>query len=77
MREKILSLLREIKGEANFEHSKDFIEDGLIDSFEIVDLVAEIEDAFAIEISGRDILPENFMNLEAIEALVQKYVEEK
>ena len=77
MREKILELLCRVKEDANFADSEDFIEDGLIDSFEIVDLVGEIEDTFSIEISGKDILPENFVNIEAIEALIQKYTEGK
>lgn len=76
MREEILELLKSIKGDVEFERSEDFIEDGLIDSFEIVDLVAEIEEQFSIEISGKDIIPENFVNLEAMEAMIQKYVEE-
>ena len=75
MREEILELLKRMKGDADFEHSEDFIADGLIDSFEIVDLVAEMEERFSIEISGRDIIPENFVNLEAMDTMIQKYTE--
>lgn len=77
MREKIMKLLCRVKEDVNFADSTDFIGDGLIDSFEIVDLVGEIENAFSIEISGKDILPENFMNIEAMEVLIQKYTEGK
>lgn len=75
MKSRILEVLKQIVADADFENSEDFIEDGLMDSFEIVDLVSGLEDKFDIEISGRDIIPENFVNLEAIEALVGKYTE--
>ena len=70
----ILKVLARINGDADFEHSGDFLEDGLLDSFEVVDLVTELEEEFSIEISGADIVPENFKNLETITKLLQKYV---
>lgn len=75
MREEILEILQGIREDAEFENSEDFIEDGFLDSFEIVDLVSELEDRFLIEIRGTDIVPENFTNLDAIAALVEKYQE--
>lgn len=69
----ILEILNELKDDVDFENSNDFIEDGLLDSFEIVNLVGELEDYFDIEISGRDIIPENFVSVEAIEAMIEKY----
>ena len=77
MRDSILEVLREVNEDADFESSSDFIEDGLIDSFEIVDLVSKLEDKFPIEIKGTDIVPENFVNLEAVEKLVKRYLEGK
>ena len=77
MKDSILEVLREVNADADFEGSSDFIEDGLIDSFEIVDLVSGLEVKFPVEISGIDIVPENFVNLEAIEKLLRKYLEEK
>ena len=75
MREVILEVLQSIRADAEFEKSEDFIEDGFLDSFEIVDLVSELEDRFLIEIRGTDIIPENFTNLDTIAALVEKYQE--
>lgn len=77
MKDSILEVLREVNEDADFEKSSDFIEDGLMDSFEIVDLVSRLEDKFSVEIRGIDIVPENFVNLEAIENLLEKYLEEK
>lgn len=75
MKSRILEVLKKINVDADFEKSEDFIEDGLIDSFEIVNLVSGLEDEFDIEIGGRDIIPENFVELEIIEALIRKYTE--
>lgn len=76
MRDSILEALKRVNEDVDFESSEDFIEDGLLDSFDIVNLVEELEDEFSIEIGGTDIIPENFVNLEAIEALIAKCEEE-
>lgn len=73
MRKVILEILQKIREDAEFENSENFIEDGFLDSFEIVDLVSELEDRFLVEIRGTDIIPENFTNLDTIAALVEKY----
>lgn len=75
MREVILEILQSIREDGDFENSVDFIEDGLLDSFEIVNLVSELEEKFLIEIRGTDIVPENFTSLDVMTALVEKYQE--
>lgn len=70
--EDILKLLKGIQEEADFENSKNFIEDGLLDSLDIMTLVEGLEKAYHIDISGKDIVPENFCDLQTIEALVKK-----
>lgn len=72
MEEKIYSILSEIRPEFDFGTSKDFIADGMLDSFDVVNLVTELEDAFSISIDGEDILPENFSSVEAIKSLVER-----
>ena len=75
MREKILEALRNVADDADFEASEDLLEDGLIDSFQMVKLVSELEDAFSIDINGSDIIPDNFLNLKTIEEMVKRYTE--
>lgn len=70
--DKIYKMLVEIKPEHNFETSSDFIEDGLLDSFDIISLISMLEESFGIIIDGLDIVPENFSNVSAIESLVVK-----
>ena len=72
MKEKILAILKEIQPDFSFEDGVDFIEEGYLDSFDIVQLVAELEGQFKIVISALDIVPENFHSIDAISGLVQK-----
>lgn len=73
MKEKILEILQDIRPEVDFNDSEDFIEDGYLDSFDMVALVSNLDKTFCISILGEDIIPENFANLEAIENIVKKY----
>lgn len=70
MNEKILAILKDIRPEFDFETSEDFIEDGYLDSFDIVTLVSELEDTFGVLIDGLAILPENFNTVEAIAGVI-------
>lgn len=69
---RIVEILKEIKPECDFSNSSDFIVDDLLDSFDVVALVSELEESFHILIDGLDVLPENFCSLEAIAAMVRK-----
>lgn len=70
--DKIISILSEIRPEFDFTQSQDFINDGLLDSFDIVALVTELDEKFSISIDGVDIVPENFKNVETIKSLLIK-----
>ena len=65
-------MLSEIKPEQNFAESDNYVEDGILDSFDIIELITMLEDEFDISIDGMDILPEFFSNVEQIEKLVKK-----
>jgi len=65
-------ILKEIRPEFDFSASSDFIADGMLDSFDMVTLVATLDKTYGISIQGTDIVPENFKNLQAIEALLRQ-----
>ena len=65
-------LLKEIRPEFDFTASSDFIADGMLDSFDMVTLVATLDKTYAISIQGTDIVPENFKNLQTIESLLRQ-----
>lgn len=70
--EKILKVLKNIRPEYDFSESVDFIDDGLLDSFDIVTLVSDLEEEYKIIIDGLDIVPENFNSIKAILDVVRK-----
>jgi len=72
MKNKIITLLTEIRPEFDFSESENFIEDGMLDSFDIVSLVVSLDSEFGISIDGLDILPENFSNVNNIIQLLIK-----
>ena len=69
---KIESILKNIKPEVDFNKSQDFVEDGLLDSLELIELIEGIEEEYQIEIDPMDILPENFSSISLIEAVIVK-----
>lgn len=70
---KVPTVLAQIRPELDFSQSEDFFEDGVLDSFDLVTLVAELDRTYGISIDGMDIVPENFGNVSKIEALLARY----
>lgn len=70
--EEIYVILKELRPEFDFTKSEDFVEDGFLDSFDIISLVSAIEEKYDVKIDGLDIVPENFCSVDAIIALINK-----
>lgn len=68
----IYEMLETLRPEFDFRSSEDFIEDGFLDSFDVVNLVSDLETKYDILIDALDILPENFNTVDAIVKLIQK-----
>lgn len=74
--EKILEILKSIRSDVDFENEKNLIDDGILDSFDVVSVVGELCDEFDITITAEDLEPENFNSVEAIWALVERLQDE-
>lgn len=70
--EKIITILKSIRPEVDFTSSSNFITDGLLDSFDLISLVSELDSVFSISIDGMDIIQENFSSIDAIKNLLIK-----
>ena len=70
--EQIYEILTELRPEFDYRKSMNFIEDGLLDSFDVVTLVTELEEKYDILIDALEIVPENFQSVETIAALITK-----
>lgn len=74
MNDKVIEILNDIRPEFDFsEPVDDFIEAGMLDSFDVVTLVTTLDEEFGISIDGVDILPENFSSVLSITDLLSRY----
>lgn len=72
MKDTILEILTDVRGDIDFENETALIDDGLLESLDIVAIVGEFNEEFDIEISVEDLLPENFNSIEAMKELIIK-----
>lgn len=71
MKDKILAILSDIRPDIEFENEENLVSDGLLESFDLVQLVATLEEEFDVEIGGRNITKENFDSLDKIVSLME------
>lgn len=70
--QEIYAILKVLRPEFDFAQSNDFVEDGFLDSFDIISLVSALEEKYAIKIDGLDVVPDNFSSVDAIVGLIRK-----
>ena len=70
--DELLELLEDIKPTVDFRTCTGLIDDGYLDSFDILSIVSELNDAFGIEISPVDIVPEKFNSAQALWNMVER-----
>ncbi len=70
--EKLLELLNGVRPDVDFENETALIDDGLLDSFDVVSIISEIDDVFGVQIRINELDPDNFNSAEAIWNLIQK-----
>lgn len=74
-RQKVLDALTEVRDDVDFENEKALVDDGVIDSLDLTQMIAALDEAFGIHIPSGEIEPENFNDLDAIIELVHRYQE--
>ena len=72
MKNEIMDMLKELKPEEDFGDSEAFIDEELLDSFDVITLISMIEEKYGVSVDGLDIVPENFQNIDAMIKLVEK-----
>lgn len=73
--DKLIDILQELDPDVDFEAENALIDGGILDSFDIVTLVAQIDDVFGVQIPAQELTPENFNSAGALFALVQRLAE--
>lgn len=74
--EDLLKILSDLHPDVDFETEEHLIDDMILDSFDIVSLITEINDEFDVTITAKDIVPENFNSAKALYELIQKLEDE-
>lgn len=70
--EKLLEILKNIRPDVDFENETALIDDGILDSFDVVSIISELDDVFGVQIRITELDPENFNSAESIWNLVQE-----
>ena len=70
--DKLMKILKNVRDDVDFENEKSLITDGILDSFDTINIDNELNDTYNIEIEPSELLPENFDSAEAILALVER-----
>ncbi len=74
--ERIIEIIKEIKPGVAIDENTKLLDDKVLDSMAIVALVAELSDEFDVDITARDIMPENFGTVAAIKAMIERLEDE-
>ena len=70
MREEVMEILTDIRGDVDFENETKLIDDNILTSLDIVAIDGEFNDVFDIEITVEDLVPENFNSVDAMIELI-------
>lgn len=70
--EQLLAIMSEIRPDIDFETEDELIDADILDSFDIIAIVSEVNEQFGIEINVNDLLPENFNSARALYELIEK-----
>ena len=70
--DELLEILKDLHDDVDYETCTSLIDDRILDSFDIVTLVAEVDDKLDVQIPPEELIPENFNSASALWALIQR-----
>lgn len=74
--ENLINILNELHPDVDFRTAEGLIDDGILDSFDVVTIVAEVDDAYDVQIPAEELVPENFNSAQALFALIERLQDE-
>ena len=72
--DKLFKILKRVKPEVDFTYRRGLVDEGVLDSIDIVSIISEIEEEYGIEIDPDEIEPNNFQSAEAMMEMIQKAI---
>lgn len=74
--EELIEILKDLHSDVDYDTCETLIDDKILDSFDIVSIVAEIDDKFDVTIPAKELVPENFNSAKALWALIERLMED-
>lgn len=69
--EKLLEILQRVRPDVDFKNETLLIDDGILDSMDVVSIISELDDEFGVQVRINELTPDNFNSVEAIWNLIQ------
>ena len=70
--EQLLAILRDLHPDVDFEREEGLIDRGILDSFDVISIAAELDAGMGVSLPAEELVPENFNSAKALYALVQR-----
>jgi acyl carrier protein len=74
--EEFMDILRDIRPDVDFENCTTLIDDKILDSFDIISIITELNSQMDVAVPADQIIPENFNSAQALWAMVEKLMDE-
>lgn len=74
--DELLEILKELHPEVDYNTCTTLIDDKILDSFDIVSIISEVNEEYDVAIPAEEIIPENFNSAEALYALIVRLMDE-
>jgi len=74
--EDLIAILEELHDDIDYETCTTLIDDKILDSFDIVTIVAEVNNEFDVQIPAEELTPENFNSAQSLYALIERLEDE-
>ena len=71
--DKLLAALAEVRDDVDFASQDGLVDEGVIDSLDLTQIIAALDEAFDIHIPAGEIEPENFNSVQDMLAMVHRY----
>jgi len=72
----LIAILEDLHSDVDFTTHEALIDESILDSFDIITIIAEIDSEFDVAIPAEEIIPENFNSAKALYALVERLLDE-
>ena len=69
--EKLLEILQRVRPDVDFKNETLLIDDGILDSMDVVSIISELDDEFGVQVRINELIPDNFNSVEAIWNLIK------